>query len=53
MSDRLPSTFTDPLSSVDPEIAAVLEKELGRQRDYLEMIASENFVPRAVLESAG
>jgi glycine hydroxymethyltransferase len=53
VSDRLPSTFTDPLSSVDPEIAAVLEKELGRQRDYLEMIASENFVPRAVLESAG
>ncbi len=53
MSDRLPSTFTDPLSSVDPEIAAVLQQELGRQRDYLEMIASENFVPRAVLESAG
>lgn len=53
MSDRLPSTFSDPLSSVDPEIAAVLQQELGRQRDYLEMIASENFVPRAVLESAG
>lgn len=53
MSDRLPSTFTDPLSSVDPEIAVVLQQELGRQRDYLEMIASENFVPRAVLESAG
>ena len=53
MSNRLPSTFTDPLSSVDPEIAAVLEQELGRQRDYLEMIASENFVPRAILESAG
>ncbi len=53
MSDRLPSTFTDPLSSVDPEIAAVLQQELGRQRDYLEMIASENFVPRAILESAG
>ncbi|HRN28339.1 MAG TPA: serine hydroxymethyltransferase [Terrimesophilobacter sp.] len=53
MSNRLPSTFTDPLASVDPEIAAVLEQELGRQRDYLEMIASENFVPRAILESAG
>lgn len=53
MSNRLPSTFTDPLSSVDPEIAAVLQQELGRQRDYLEMIASENFVPRAILESAG
>ena len=50
---NLPSTFTDPLSSVDPEIAAVLEQELGRQRDTLEMIASENFVSRAVLESQG
>jgi glycine hydroxymethyltransferase len=44
VSDRLPSTFTDPLSIVDPEIAAVLQQELGRQRDYLEMIASENWV---------
>jgi len=42
-----------PLSEVDPEIARVLEQELGRQRDTLEMIASENFVPRAVLEAAG
>jgi glycine hydroxymethyltransferase len=47
------STFTRPLSEVDPEIAALLEDELGRQRDYLEMIASENFVPRAVLEAQG
>lgn len=47
------STFNDPLDIVDPEIAAVLEQELGRQRDYLEMIASENFVPRAVLQSQG
>jgi len=45
--------FNAPLAEVDPEIAAVLEQELGRQRDYLEMIASENFVPRAVLESQG
>jgi glycine hydroxymethyltransferase len=52
-TDRQPSTFNQPLSVVDPEIAAVLEQELGRQRDYLEMIASENFVPRAVLESQG
>jgi glycine hydroxymethyltransferase len=52
-TSRLPSTFTDPLESVDPEIAAVLSSELGRQRDYLEMIASENFVPRAVLEAQG
>jgi len=45
--------FTAPLSEVDPEIAKVLDLELGRQRDYLEMIASENFVPRAVLEAQG
>ncbi|PZE27387.1 serine hydroxymethyltransferase [Curtobacterium sp. MCBD17_034] len=49
----MPSTFNAPLAEVDPEIARVLELELGRQRDYLEMIASENFVPRAVLESQG
>lgn len=53
MSDNLLSTFTASLAEVDPEIARVLEKELGRQRDYLEMIASENFVPRAVLEAQG
>ncbi|MGO1608533.1 MAG: serine hydroxymethyltransferase [Agrococcus casei] len=53
MSDRLPSTFNEPLATVDPEIAEVLENELNRQREYLEMIASENFVPTAVLEAAG
>ena len=42
--------FNAPLSEVDPEVAAALEQELGRQRSTLEMIASENFVPRAVLE---
>ena len=42
-----------PLSEVDPEIAAVLTAELGRQRDTLEMIASENFAPRAVLQAQG
>ena len=45
--------FNEPLSVVDPEIAEVLKNELGRQRATLEMIASENFVPRAVLESQG
>jgi glycine hydroxymethyltransferase len=47
------NNFNAPLSEVDPEIAAVLEQELGRQRNTLEMIASENFVPRAVLEAQG
>jgi glycine hydroxymethyltransferase len=47
------STFTSPLADVDPEVAAALEAELNRQRTTLEMIASENFVPRAVLEAQG
>jgi glycine hydroxymethyltransferase len=47
------NSFNSPLAEVDPEIAAVLASELGRQRGTLEMIASENFVPRAVLESQG
>ena len=47
------SIFNSPLAEVDPEIAEVLELELGRQRDYLEMIASENFVPVSVLQSQG
>ncbi|OBF36315.1 serine hydroxymethyltransferase [Mycobacterium sp. ACS1612] len=42
-----------PLGDVDPEIAHLLGKELGRQRDTLEMIASENFAPRAVLQLQG
>jgi glycine hydroxymethyltransferase len=50
---NLPTTFNAPLSEVDPEIAAVLTAELNRQRNYLEMIASENFVSRGVLEAQG
>ncbi|HEV7624218.1 MAG TPA: serine hydroxymethyltransferase [Amnibacterium sp.] len=46
-------TFSAPLAEVDPEIAAVLGDELNRQRSTLEMIASENFVPRAVLQATG
>jgi glycine hydroxymethyltransferase len=41
------------LAEVDPEVAAAVEGELQRQRDTLEMIASENFVPRAILEAVG
>ncbi|WP_341827989.1 serine hydroxymethyltransferase [Trueperella pyogenes] len=41
------------LLELDPDIAKVLEDELGRQREQLEMIASENFVPRAVLQAQG
>ena len=42
-----------PLSEIDPEIAAVLDGEAARQRGTLEMIASENFAPRAILQAQG
>ena len=48
-----PASFSSPLSETDPEIAAVLEQELDRQRHTLEMIASENFVSRGILEAQG
>ncbi|ACQ81234.1 Glycine hydroxymethyltransferase [Beutenbergia cavernae DSM 12333] len=63
MPPTTPATPTTPadtsavmdatLAQLDPEIAAVLDGELTRQRDTLEMIASENFVPRAVLQAQG
>ncbi|MFY9488240.1 MAG: serine hydroxymethyltransferase [Solirubrobacterales bacterium] len=53
MTDLPEDFFNLPLSDVDPEIADVLKNELGRQQNTLEMIASENFVPRAVLEAQG
>ncbi|HEV7933501.1 MAG TPA: serine hydroxymethyltransferase [Actinomadura sp.] len=43
----------DSLSAVDPEVATALQGELDRQRSTLEMIASENFAPVAVLEAQG
>ncbi|RNF34104.1 serine hydroxymethyltransferase [Paracoccus methylarcula] len=45
--------FTEALTSRDPEIAAAIGKELGRQRDEIELIASENIVSKAVLEAQG
>jgi glycine hydroxymethyltransferase len=45
--------LTPPLSVVDPDIAAAIAHELGRQQDGLELIASENFVSPAVLEATG
>ena len=53
MSQLSPDYFNRPLSEVDPEIAEVLRGELEREQSTLEMIASENFVPRAVLECQG
>ncbi|HET6870733.1 MAG TPA: serine hydroxymethyltransferase [Solirubrobacteraceae bacterium] len=52
-ADLPPDFFNRPLSEVDPEIAEVLANELERQQRTLEMIASENFVPMAVLECQG
>jgi glycine hydroxymethyltransferase len=45
--------FADNLQSVDPEIFSAISKELGRQRDDIELIASENIVSKAVLEAQG
>jgi glycine hydroxymethyltransferase len=53
MTDLSPDFFNRPLAEVDPEIAEVLANELRRQQRTLEMIASENFVPQAVLECQG
>ena len=51
---ELPENFqTASLAEVDPDIARVLQRELERQQRTLEMIASENFVPQAVLDAVG
>ena len=49
---RIP-LFSASLADADPEIAEAIGKELGRQRDEIELIASENIVSRAVLEAQG
>ena len=53
MPDLSSDFFSRPVEDVDPEIAEVLRLELRRQQRTLEMIASENFVPQAVLECQG
>ena len=54
MTGPAPTTVNNlPLAELDPQIADVLDGELARQRGTLEMIASENFVPRAVLAAQG
>jgi glycine hydroxymethyltransferase len=53
MSDLSPDYFTKPVADVDPEIAQVLVDEAARQERTLEMIASENFVPQAILDCQG
>jgi glycine hydroxymethyltransferase len=53
VATTFPNPTTAPLSEVDPDLASVLDAEVNRQRDTLEMIASENFAPRAVLQAQG
>ena len=50
MSDNV---LDQNIADLDPEIAAVLDRELARQQGTLELIASENFVPLAVLQAQG
>jgi len=49
----MPIDLNAPLAAADPDIAAQIASEVNRQHEGLEMIASENFVSRAVLEAAG
>ncbi|MGI8845244.1 MAG: serine hydroxymethyltransferase [Thermoleophilaceae bacterium] len=53
MSELAPDYFTKHLADVDSEIAKVVEDEERRQESTLEMIASENFVPQAILDAQG
>ncbi len=49
----LETFFSSAMSESDPEVAAAVGRELGRQQDQIELIASENIVSRAVLEATG
>src|SRR3989337_1144551 len=51
--DSLMRLRTGGLEAVDPEVAALLRRELDRQRDHVELIASENFTWPSVLEAVG
>ena len=48
-----PDLFSTSLANSDPEVADAVRLELGRQRDEIELIASENIVSAAVLEAQG
>ena len=51
--DRAPSWHEPPLAEVDPDIDALIREEERREADTLRIIASENYVSRAVLEASG
>ena len=48
-----PGFFTESLATRDPELFGTITSELGRQRDEIELSASENIVSRAVMEAQG
>ena len=50
---KSPGFFTDRLATSDPDLHAAITGELARQRDEIELIASENIVSRAVMEAQG
>ena len=50
---RTAAFFTETLSATDPEVFGAIGQELGRQREEIELIASENIVSRAVMEAQG
>ena len=52
-NNEIEKFFTAQLSDCDPDLKAAIDKELGRQRDEIELIASENIVSRAVMEAQG
>ncbi|WBQ08867.1 serine hydroxymethyltransferase [Hyphomonadaceae bacterium ML37] len=52
-SDTTTSFFTTPLNAADPELADAISREIRRQQEQVELIASENIVSRAVLEAQG
>ena len=51
--DPLHRFWHDSLEEADPDVAAIIGRELGRQRDRIELIASENIASPAVLEATG
>lgn len=53
IASELDAFFNKPLSQVDSEIFGTIESELGRQRQEIELIASENIASRAVMEAQG
>jgi glycine hydroxymethyltransferase len=58
MNEQMPAAslerfFAASVEETDPDLAACLKREMGRQQDGIELIASENIVSRAVLEAQG